>query len=48
MRSESNYSTTAYRNLIISRPNPSQAKRNRINARKRQRIDDSDDDDVIE
>ncbi|KAF8798163.1 cysteine proteinase [Phlegmacium glaucopus] len=29
-------------------PNPSQAKRNRINARKRQRIDDSDDDDVIE
>ena len=37
-----------YRNLTASRPNTSQAKKNRINARKRQRIVDSDDDDVIE
>ena len=47
MRSELNYSTLVYKDLTTSRPNPSQAKKNRINARKRQRID-SDDDDVIE
>jgi hypothetical protein len=47
MRSELNYSTFVYGNLMVSRSNLSQAQKNRINARKRQRID-SDDDDVVE
>jgi hypothetical protein len=39
-----------YEILTTSRPNLSQVKKNRINARKRQRIDsdDDDDDEVIE
>ena len=48
MRSALNYSTPVYGNLTTSRPNLSQAQRNRINARKRQRIDSDDDDEVIE
>ena len=47
--SELDCSTPVYGNLTTSRPNLSQAQKNRINARKRQRIDsDDDDDEVIE
>jgi hypothetical protein len=49
LRSELIYSSRVNENLTISRPNLSQVKKNRINARKRQRIDsDDDDDEVIE
>ena len=48
LKSELICSTLVYENLTISRPNLSQAKKNRINARKRQRIDSDDDDEVIE
>ena len=48
LKSELNYSTPVYGNLTTSRSNLSQVQKNRINARKRQRIDSDDDDEVIE
>ena len=48
LRSKLNYSISVYGNLTTGRPNLSQVKKNRINARKRQRIDSDDDDEVIE